>query len=83
MSGLLLLHVTADCTLPFEDASSTVPIIDDIFTFEVPLDQGKLTVKGIFTSSTTCSGTYVFEALPAGGACPSAGSSTFTAVKQP
>lgn len=80
VSQLRFLHVTAGCRLPFEDLTTLVPVVNNSFTTEILLDQGRFVATGTFSSSTTCSGTYFFEALPA-GVCPTAGSGTFVANK--
>ena len=72
-------HVDGACTLPF-DATTTEPIVNGEFTIETALNQGRVVVTVKFTSSTTCSGTYFFEALPAGD-CPTAGTGTLVAEK--
>lgn len=81
VSKLHFHHVAVGCTLSFEALSLTPPVVDGGFTIDMPLDiQGRFVASGTFTSSTTCSGTYFFEALPA-GSCPTAGSGTFSANK--
>jgi hypothetical protein len=72
-------HVEATCTLTF-DAPTAVPIVNGSFIVEIALTQGKVVATGTFTTAGTCSGTYFFEALPAGG-CPTAGTGTFVAEK--
>jgi hypothetical protein len=74
-------HVAEGCTLSFESLTLAPPILDGKFTLDLPLEpQGRFVATGIFGSSTTCSGTYFFEGLPA-GSCPTAGSGTFSASK--
>ena len=80
VSELIVQHITAGCTLSLEADTLTAPIVNNRFTIEVALTQGRFVASGTFTSATTCSGTYSFEALPAGD-CPTAGSGTFTANK--
>jgi hypothetical protein len=77
--NLQIVHVAGDCTLPF-DATTDILIVDGGFTVEIPLEQGRVVATATFTSSTTCSGSYFFEALPTGG-CPTAGTGTFGAQK--
>jgi hypothetical protein len=79
---MILNHVTADCIKTFKQVvTSPPPIVDGVFTLELLYaDQGRFVMTGTFTSSTTCSGTYFFEAFPA-GVCPTSGSGTFTASK--
>jgi len=72
-------HVEGACILNF-DATTTVPIVNGEFTVEIALTQGRFVAAGKFPTSATCSGTYFFEALPAGG-CPTAGTGTFVAEK--
>jgi hypothetical protein len=78
---LHFLHVAPGCTLTFEDLATLVPVIDNTFTVEIRLDQGRFVATGNFTSSGTATGTYFFEALQA-GICPTAGSGTFFANKK-
>ena len=79
--NLHFLHITADCTLVFDALSLAPPIVDGEFTLDLPGEtQGRFVATGKFTSATTCSGSYFFEALPA-GPCPSAGRGTFVANK--
>ncbi len=84
VTTLLFSHVDANCTLSFESpSSSTTTIVDDLFTLEVALTQGRFVVEGRFTSSTTSAGSYFFEALAATSSCPTSGSGTFDATKTP
>ncbi|MHB8836881.1 MAG: hypothetical protein ACYC9Y_14430 [Candidatus Methylomirabilia bacterium] len=81
VSQLHFHHVAPGCTVSFEALTLTPLVVDGVFTLDMPLDvQGRFVVTGTFTSATTCSGTYFFEALPA-GTCPTAGSGTFFAGK--
>ena len=80
VSKLVFLHVVGTCTLTFDASSLTAPVINDEFTVELALKQGRVVATGKFTSSATCSGTYFFEGL-ATGACPTAGSGSFAADK--
>ena len=80
VSRLRLFHEATGCSLPFEDLTNLVPIVNNIFTIEIRLTQGRFVATGNFTSATRVSGTYFFEALQA-GACPTAGSGTFSAEK--
>jgi hypothetical protein len=82
VSRLHFLHIATGCTLTFEDLSNVEPIVGGGFSFEILLTQGRVVATGNFSSATTCSGTYFFEALPA-GVCPSAGNGTFVAEKSP
>jgi len=79
VSKLHIVHIAGACTLTF-DATTTVLIVNNEFTVEMPLDQGRAVATATFTSSTTCSGSYFFEALPA-GSCPTAGRGSFVASK--
>jgi hypothetical protein len=82
VTRLVLKHVTTGCTMSFEQVETTPPpIIDGVFTLELLYEaQGRIVITGTFTSDTTCSGSYFFEAFPAGD-CPTAGTGTFTANK--
>jgi hypothetical protein len=81
VSRLLLVNATEGCNQTFEDEALVEPIVGGSFTVELAGDQGgRFVVTGRFTSSTSCSGTYFFEALPA-GVCPTSGSGTFTAER--
>ena len=82
VSRLVLNHVTTDCTMSFkQEATTAPPIVNGVFTLELRYaDQGRIVITGTFTSDATCSGTYFFEALPA-GPCPTSGSGTFYADK--
>ena len=81
VSELRFQHVAGDCTLTFESLNIAPPIVDGRFTLDLPVEpQGRFVATGNFTSADTCSGTYFFEALPA-GPCPTSGSGTFTANK--
>ena len=80
VSNWRLLHVTSSCTLTFEDLSTLFPVVDNEFTIEIILDQGRFVATGRFTSTTAASGTYFFEGLQA-GLCGTAGTGTFTATK--
>jgi len=74
-------HVVAEEILSFKALTSEPLIVDGVFTIDLPLEtQGRFTATGTFTSANTCSGTYFFEALPAGN-FPTTGSGTFSAVK--
>ena len=78
---LHIVHIAGTCTLTFDAATLTPPIVDGGFTLDLPLDpQGRFVATGNFTSSSTCSGSYFFEALPT-GSCPTTGSGTFVANK--
>jgi hypothetical protein len=80
VSDLTLHYAGSGCTLPFE-ASLTAPIVNGAFTLEENLATGgRFVATGTFNSSTTVSGSYFFEGLPA-GSCPSAGTETFSATK--
>ena len=82
VSHLVLNHLTTDCTMTFkQEATLPPPIVDGAFTLELRYaEQGRFVITGTFASATTCSGTYFFEAFPA-GICPTAGNGTFTANK--
>jgi hypothetical protein len=82
VTNMILYHVTADCIKSFNQVvTSPPPIVDGVFTLElIYSDQGRFVMTGTFTSSTTCSGSYFFEAFPA-GICPTSGAGTFTASK--
>jgi hypothetical protein len=79
VSKLHIVHIAGACTLTF-DAPTSILIVNDGFTVEIPLDQGRTVASATFTSSAGCSGSYFFEALPTGG-CPTAGTGTFVAQK--
>jgi hypothetical protein len=81
VSELLLHHVSAGCNLAFDILDFAPPVIDGVFTIDMPAEiQGRIVITGNFTTASTCSGTYLFEGFQA-GACPSAGSGTFFAEK--
>ena len=80
VSRLHFIHETAGCSLPFEDLTKLVSIVDNSFTIEIRLTQGRFVATGNFTTATRASGTYFFEALPTGD-CPTAGSGSFSAEK--
>jgi hypothetical protein len=78
VSSPVFLHVTPDCTWRFESLTIVAPVVDSVFTIEIPYDQGRFVATGRFTSASACSGTYFFEGLGA-GVCPTAGTGSFTA----
>lgn len=80
VSTIRFLHVAPGCTLTFEESTKLVPVANGRFTVELDLDQGRFVATGNFTSATTCSGNYSFQALQA-GICPSSGTGTFVADK--
>lgn len=75
-----LSHISESCVLQFEAPSIAATVVENVFIVDVTLDQGKFTATGRFTSASASSGTYRFEALPA-GLCPSSGAGSFTAQR--
>jgi len=81
VSKLVLNHVAAGCTITFEAADVTAPVVNDGFTLEKAVDAGgRIVITGTFSSASTSSGSYFFEGLPA-GVCPTSGTGTFGANK--
>jgi hypothetical protein len=82
ITTLLIDETTGDCTRSLS-TTTDVDVVDDAFTIELALTQGRVVIAGRFTSSTTCSGSYSFEGLAIEGTCPTRGTVSFTASKAP
>ena len=81
VSQFILHHVASGCTLTFDAADVTAPVVDGRFTVENTVDAGgRFVVTGTFNTSATSSGSYFFEGLSA-GSCPTSGTGTFSASK--
>ncbi len=80
VSRVVFVHITPGCTLTFTETATLAPIVNDIFTLQVDLEQGRFVVTGQFTSATACSGDYHFQGLQA-GLCPTVGTGTLKETK--
>ena len=84
VNEMLLVYKSGSCTINFEGSTGPVPIIDGAFLLErdlTSLEQGRIVVTGRFTTSTTGTGSFRFEGLPASAACPTSGVGSFVAEK--
>jgi hypothetical protein len=81
VTTVVVYHLTSGCTTLLQISAATALVTDNTFEAEELLTPGRFIVDGTFTSSTSCSGSYFFEAIGTSAACPSSGSGTFVATK--
>lgn len=81
IADLSLTHSPGFCGRLFTSEGLAEPIEGETFVVELFFEaQGRFVLRGRFETSTTCSGTYFFEAIRSTAECPTNDSGSFVAT---